>query len=140
MFEFSEWSRLWPRQLSEEGVGIRRFLLYSGCDQRLCLSIYDISVVLLYKYVLMPPITFYSCWQKFISEVSSPSFWCKVFIIFLLNWQVDMKGKPLESWETIVYDFFSPHVLNGSAYSESRSSPFFLKISSGLNEFTLIGI
>ena len=57
---------------------------------------------------------------------------------FLMNWQVGMKGKPHESWEKTVFDFFSSHVLNGSAFGKSVPSPFSLKISSGLNEFTLI--
>ena len=35
--------------------------------------------------------------------------------------------------------FFFSHVLNGSADGESEPSPFSLKFSSGLNEFTLIG-
>ena len=63
----------------------------------------------------------------------------RFLLSFLMNWQVGMKEKPHESWEKTVFDFFSSHVLKGSADDESAPSPFSLKISSGLNEFTLIG-
>ena len=134
MFEFSEWSRLWPRQLSEEEGGIRSFFLYSGLfyadnDVSVCSTIQLWSVDASNQPSFRLTKVFFRGFISLILMQGAFSFF------FLMNWYA--RGwRPHESLEKTVYEFFTAYSLNDSANSgESVSSPFSLKISIGLKEF-----
>ena len=89
----------------------------------------------------MPPIILHSRWQSFFPRFyQHPS--DATFFTFFSD-ELTSRHERKTPWKLRencrLFDFFSSHVLKGSANDESAPSPFSLKISSGLNEFTLIG-
>ena len=87
----------------------------------------------------MPPIIPHSRRQSFFPRFYQHHFDATLFTLFSDELTSRHERKtPWKLRENCIW-FFSSHILNGSAGDESAPSPFSVNISSGLNEFTLIG-